>query len=168
MGQLYLSIDMEEVLKKKRGPQSIGRGRKGIGTTMHLSIAQNSVVNCQLFPDQRQDCKTVEQLWQDLPWEKIGFGVADKGYDNGNIRNFIKSKNAIPVIPFKGVYLPTYSSLTPEDFYDTKLYQKRHIIERLFGRLKENKRIAMRFDKLDCTFLNFIALALIKAYNLFC
>lgn len=135
---------------------------------MHLSITQNNVVNCQLFPAQRQDCKTIEQLWQDWPWEKIDFVVTDKGYDNGNIRNFIKSKNTVPVIPFKGVYLPVDSPLTPEDFYDTKLYRKRHIIERLFGRLKENKRIAMRFDKLDSTFFNFIALALLKAFNLFC
>ncbi|MCC8416221.1 MAG: transposase [Rickettsia endosymbiont of Gnoriste bilineata] len=72
----------------------------------------------------------------------MDFVVADKGYDTGNIRNFIKSKNAIPVIPYKGVYLPNDSNLTPEDFYDTKIYRKRHIIERLFGRLKENKRIA--------------------------
>jgi len=64
--------------------------------------------------------------------------------------------------------LPNDSTLTPEDFYDTKLYRKRHIIERLFGRLKENKRIAMRFDKLDSTFLSFITLALSKAYKLFC
>ncbi|WP_041860522.1 transposase [Rickettsia amblyommatis] len=80
----------------------------------------------------------------------------------------MKSKEAVPVIPLKGVYLPNESTLTPEDFYDTKLYRKRHIIERIFGRLKENKRIAMRFDKLDCTCLSFIALALTKAYYLFC
>lgn len=43
-----------------------------------------------------------------------------------------------------------------------------HIIEILFGRIKENKRIAMRFDKLDFTFFNFIALALAKALKLFC
>ncbi|WP_341751036.1 transposase [Candidatus Tisiphia endosymbiont of Sialis lutaria] len=129
---------------------------------MHLAITSNACINCQLFPAQRQDCKTVEQLWQDWPWEEVDFVVADKGYDNGNIRDFIKSKNAIPVIPYKRVYLPNNSNLTPKDFYDTKIYRKRHIIERLFGRLKENKRIAMRFDKLDSTFLNFIALALAK------
>jgi transposase len=48
------------------------------------------------------------------------------------------------------------------------LYRKRHVIERLFGRIKENKRIATRFDKLDTTFLSFIALALLKAYKLLC
>ena len=71
-------------------------------------------------------------------------------------------------MPYKGVYLPSGSTLTPEDFYGTKMYKKRNIIERVFGMLKENKRIAMRFDKLDHTFISFIALAIIKLYKLFC
>ena len=133
-----------------------------------MAITPDSFVNCQLFPAQRQDCKTLEQLWQNWQWDKIKYVVADKAYDNGNIRGFIRSKGAIPVIPFRGVWLPNDSTLTPKDFYDTKLYRKRHIIERLFGRLKENKRIAMRFDKLDFIFLSFIALALLKSFNLLC
>ena len=135
---------------------------------MHMAITSDSFINCQLFPAQRQDCKTVEQLWQSWRWDDIHYVVADKAYDNGNIRNFIKSKGATPVIPFKGVWLPNDSTLTPDDFYDTKLYRKRHVIERFFGRLKENKRIAMRFDKLDFMFLSFIALALCKDFKLFC
>ena len=133
-----------------------------------MAITSNGFINCQLFPAQRQDCKTVEQLWESWPWDKINFVIADKAYDNYKIRSVIKSKNATPVIPFKGVWLPNDSTLTPDDFYDVVLYRKRHIIERLFGRLKENKRIATRFDKLDFIFLSFIALALIKALNLFC
>ncbi|MCC8416315.1 MAG: transposase [Rickettsia endosymbiont of Gnoriste bilineata] len=84
------------------------------------------------------------------------------------ILEILLNQNAIPVIPYKGAYLPNDSNLTPKDFYDTKIYRKRHIIERLFGRLKENKRIAMRFDKLNSTFLSFVALALAKLFKLFC
>jgi transposase len=139
-----------------------------LGTTIHLAITSNAFINCQLFPAQRQDCKTVEGLWQDWPWEEIKFVVADKGYDSSHVRDFIKSKNAMPVIPYKGVYLPQDSTLMPEDFYDTNMYRRRHIIERLFGRLKENKRLAMRFDKLDSSFIGFIALGLAKLFKLFC
>lgn len=66
------------------------------------------------------------------------------------------------------VYLPNDLTLTPKDFYDTKLYQKRYIMEKLFGKLKENKRSAMRFDKLDSILVSFIALALAKLFKLFC
>ena len=135
---------------------------------MHLAIGQDSCINCMLFPAQRQDCKTVEELWQKWPWDEIKYVVADKGYSSGAIKSFIKAKQVIPVIPLKNVYLPSNSNLTPKDFYDTKLYAKRNIIERFFGRIKDNKRIAMRFDKLKVTFISFIALAIIKLYKLFC
>lgn len=135
---------------------------------MHVAISYNSVIGCKLFPAQRQDCKSFEALEQELPWDKIKYLVADKGYDTSNVRNIVKSNGATPVIPFKGVYLVEDSNLTPEDFYDVKLYKKRNIIERFFGRIKENKRIAMRFDKMDHAFLSFIALAIAKLYKLFC
>jgi len=63
--------------------------------------------------------------------------------------------------------LPNDSPLTPEDFYDTTLYRKRHIIERLFERLKENKRIALRFDKLDATSLALSLLLFLRSINYF-
>jgi transposase len=135
---------------------------------MHIAIAQHGFINCQLFAAQRQDCKTVKDLWQSWPWHKIHYVVADRGYDSGDIRHFIKAHHAIPVIPPRGIYLLPDSTVTISDVYDTELYAKRHIIERFFGRIKENKRIAMRFDKLDMTFLSFIALAVIKLYKLFC
>lgn len=135
---------------------------------MHIAISNNACVACELFPAQRQDCKSFEDLESKLPWDKIKYLVADKGYDTTNVRNIIKLHGTTPVIPPKGVYLPEDSTLTPEDFYDVKLYKKRNIIERFFGRLKENKRIAMRFDKMDHTFYSFIALAIVKLYKLFC
>ena len=135
---------------------------------MYMAISNNSVVNCKLFPAQRQDCRSFEELCQQWPWDQINYVVADKGYAASNVKDIIKSHNAQPVIPPKGVYLPKGSSLTLEDFYNVPLYRKRHVIERLFGRLKENKRLAMRFDKLDSTFLSFIAIALAKLYKLFC
>lgn len=121
-----------------------------------------------LFPAQRQDCRSFEDLSRNWPWDKIGYVVADRGYTGANVKSIIMAHNAQPVIPPKGIYTLKESNLTIEDCYDTKLYRTRHIIERLFGRLKENKRLAMRFDKLDCNFLSFIALALIKLYKLFC
>ena len=78
--------------------------------------------------------------------------ISCEGYDTANAL----SNGATPVIPHKGV--PKNSELTPDDFLDKKLYKERNIIERFFDRLKENKRIAMRFDK--HTFLSFIALAI--------
>ena len=50
---------------------------------------------------------------------------SDKGY--GRVRNIVKSHGVKPVIPFKGIFLPKDSLLTPDDFYNVKLYKKRNI-----------------------------------------
>ena len=73
-----------------------------------------------------------------------------------------------PSYPINLFGSPQGSKRTPEDFYDGETYRKRHIIERFFGRLKENKRLAMRYDKLDHTFLSFLFIAIAKLYKLFC
>ena len=67
----------------------------------------------------------------------------------------LRANNNIPVIPGrKNRKVPIV--------YDKKIYSLRKNIEIYFGKLKENKRLSMRFDKLDETFLAFIALASIK------
>jgi transposase len=43
--------------------------------------------------------------------------------------------------------------------YDPVLYRQRNLIERMFGRLKDFRRIATRYDKLARNFLAGIALA---------
>jgi len=83
------------------------------------------------------------------------FVLADKGYDSDAHRTFLRSQNNIPVIPGrKNRKVPIV--------YDEKLYKLRKNIEIFFGKLKENKRIAMRYDKSDAAFLGFVALAVIK------
>lgn len=45
--------------------------------------------------------------------------------------------------------------------YDRELYKRRHEVERLLRRLKNCRRMATRYDKLDALFLGFIMFALI-------
>ena len=133
-----------------------------------MAISFDGVVNFKLFPAQRQDKRSFFDVCADWPWERIRKVVGDRGYNTARIRSLIREKGAEPVIPPQGVYVLPGETTTIEDCYDVETYRKRHIIERLFGRCKENKRIAMRFDKLDSTFFSFISLALMKAYHLFC
>lgn len=81
--------------------------------------------------------------------------IEDKGYDSYKHRTNLRSNNNIPVIPGR-------KNRKQPILYDKRLYKIRRKIEMLFGKLKENRRLAMRFDKADNAFLGFIALALIK------
>jgi transposase len=51
---------------------------------------------------------------------------------------------------------------------DKEKYATRFHIEHFFGKIKENKRLTLRFDKLDTTFFSFFALACLKVLHLLC
>lgn len=80
--------------------------------------------------------------------------LADKGYDSDAVVTRIRRQRALPVIP------PRKHRRVQRE-YDARLYRERNRIERMFNRLKNFRRVATRYDKLDCTFLGFIHLAAI-------
>lgn len=84
----------------------------------------------------------------------IHYVIADKGYDSDAIRECIESFGQIPVIPYRKNRIKKKS-------INGLRYQTRNIVERVFGRIKEFRRVATRYEKLDSTFLSFIACAFI-------
>ena len=60
------------------------------------------------------------------------------------------------------------SGITDPQHEDKEKYKTRSAIERFFGKIKENKRLALRFDKLDVTFLSLFAIACLKGFKLLC
>ena len=77
------------------------------------------------------------------------------GYDSDEHRDRLRSNNNTPVIPGrKNRKVPI--------IYNKGLYKLRRKIEIFFGKLKENKRLAMRYDKSDQSFFSFVALASVK------
>ena len=81
--------------------------------------------------------------------------VLDRGYDSDPFREVLRSQNNMPVIPGR-------KNRTMKIAYDKRIYKLRTRIEQFFGKLKENKRLAMRYEKSDTVFLAFIALGIIK------
>ena len=77
----------------------------------------------------------------------------DKGYADKKTRRAIRKIYGIPVVPPK-------CNMKRPWIYDKKIYKKRNEIERLFHHLKNYRRIATRYDKLDVVFRSFISFAL--------
>ena len=112
---------------------------------------------------QRADMKIFSQLWAQGDWQHTHYFIADKGYDFHDVRKPIHDANKQPVIPRrKGAICPGILPQYKEH------YKTRVAIKHFFGRLKENKRMALRFDKLDATFLSFFAIACLKIFKLLC
>jgi len=78
--------------------------------------------------------------------------IADKAYDTNKLRQLLANQSIEAVIPSIARRKP----LIP---YDPVAYRQRNLIERMFGRLKDFRRIATRYDKLARNFLASIALA---------
>jgi transposase len=78
--------------------------------------------------------------------------IADRGYDADYILQHITSSGAIPVIP------PRCSRIVQRT-YDRSLYKQRNHIERLFGKLKQFRKIATLFEKIKLHFESLIFLA---------
>ena len=81
----------------------------------------------------------------------------DKGYDSNAVRRQIEEAGAAPNIPPKlnRRYRPGFSKA---------LYRNRNAIERMFGRLKDFRRIATRYDRRADVFLAAVALAATVSY----
>ncbi len=83
--------------------------------------------------------------------------VEDMGYDSDDHRQELRTNNNIPVIPGR-------KNRKVEIVYDKAIYRWRRRIEMFFGKLKENRRLAVRYEKTDVAFLGFIALAALKIH----
>ena len=78
--------------------------------------------------------------------------LADRGYDADWFREALKDKGIRPCIPGR-------KSRTRTVRYDKRRYRRRNRIERMFGRLKDWRRVATRYDRCLKVFLSAIALA---------
>ena len=124
-------------------------------TKLHLSLtAEGHIVEGMLTGGHKADISVAEELTAGI----VGCAVvADKGYDSDKYRQDLFSQNNLPGIPGrKNRKMPIV--------YDKKLYALRRRIEYFFAQLKENKRLAVQYEKSDVSFLAFVALATIKTY----
>lgn len=78
--------------------------------------------------------------------------IADRGYDSNAIRAAIQAQGAEVVIP------ATRSRKAPIP-YDREVYRSRNLVERLWCRLKDWRRIATRYDKLATNYMAGVFLA---------
>jgi len=89
--------------------------------------------------------------------DKIEAFLADRGYDADAIREEIAKADVEAVIPAK-------SNRRNPISHNRVKYKWRNLIERLFNKLKNWRRVATRYDKTRESYLGFVALASIKLW----
>ena len=103
-----------------------------------------------LTEGQMSDHKGAVLLFDALPNAKELLG--DKGYDSDWFRAALTARGITPCIPPKSNSKVQYR-------YDKATYKKRHLVENLFAKIKDWRRIHTRYDRCAHTFMSAICIA---------
>jgi transposase len=114
-----------------------------------LADALGNLLRFVLLPGQRFDTIGVPPLIEGVAFDAL---IADKAYDSDSIIAELNARGAKAVIS-------QHPRRARPLRIDEEMYKWRHLIENLFCKLKEFKRIAMRADKTDQSFAANILLA---------
>lgn len=144
----------------KKGTQiaeALGRSRGGFTTKLHARCdGKGRPLGFVLTPGQAHDVQGFGPLFR-MIGDRIAALLADKGYDADAIREEIAAAGVEAVISAKR------NRKFPVP-HDEIRYRWRNLIERLFNKLKNWRRIATRYDKSRESYLGFVALASIKLW----
>jgi len=122
-----------------------------LNSKLHVvTDARGRPIRMFLSAGQTSDYIGARALLSSLPQAQVL--LADRGYDADWFRDALADRGIAPCIPArKGRTLPVP--------HDPVLYRQRHRIENMFGRLKDWRRIATRYDRCADLFLSACALA---------
>lgn len=121
-----------------------------MSTKIHVRCdGKGKPITFVLTPGEAHDAPVFEQLMEQGAIKRAGRGrprrlpgriIADKGYSSGKIRTFLRKRGVAITIPRK-------SNERHRGRFDKELYKLRNMVERLFNRLKQYRRIATRYEK---------------------
>lgn len=132
--------------------EAIGKSVAGNTTKIHMAAdAYGLPIEFMITGGEVHDCKVAPEFIAQLPF--ANYTIADKGYDKEVLRDLIKEKGSIPMIPRKS------NSKTGNNDMDWGLYKCRHLVENVFARIKHFRAIATRYDKLKRNYESMVALA---------
>ena len=106
----------------------------------------------KLTPGQAADAPQARDLLAGQRRGTVKVVIADKGYDSDDIVATVRRLRARVVIP-------PVARRVHQRRYSKRLYKGRNGVERFWNKLKQYRRVATRYDKLDVCYLAFVHLA---------
>ncbi len=118
--------------------EAAGKSRGGLTTKTHAATdALGNPLRFILTAAQVSEYGQVNALIKGLISDFI---LADKGYDANAFIKSVEMSEAQPVIPPK-------SNRLNQRAYDKEVYKERNLVERLFQKLKNFRRVATRYER---------------------
>lgn len=151
--------------------QGLGVSRGGLSTKIHILTDGNGLpLSFTITPGQTHEATQVDALLDGVSVggkkgrrrKRLRVIGGDKGYHGRDIRRRITERGTKPLIPQRKGRNGEYPE--PERSFDKVLYRRRNVVERRNGHLKENRRIATRYEKLGANFVAMIQLAFVLTF----
>ncbi|WP_417321555.1 IS5 family transposase [Erythrobacter aureus] len=138
---------------------TLGRSRGGFTSKIHARCGSETVQSTPsgmparfiLTDGEASDYTAAEPLMQ-IPVTTPKALLADKGYDGDRFQESLLIRGILRIIQ------PRSNRKVPEH-PDYRRYRDRNHVERMFGKLKQQRRIATRNDKTILSFESFLNLA---------
>lgn len=131
---------------------AIGKSVSGNSTKIHLAVDAMGLPICFIVTGREvHDSKEAQNLIDKVP--ELEILIADKGYDNEALREYVEMQGAKSHIPRK------INSKLGNKNMDWCLYKYRHLVENAFSRLKHFRSIATRYEKLKRNYEGLIYIA---------
>ena len=111
---------------------------------MHLHLTEGQV----------HDVTQAQKLLADVHDANV---IGDKGYDANSVVDQARAQGCAVIIPSRSC------RKQPREF-DRHLYKERCLVENFFQRIKCNRGVAMRFEKLAANFLAMVQFAAILVW----
>ncbi|BBP76536.1 hypothetical protein PHLH7_26400 [Pseudomonas sp. Ost2] len=157
---------MQKRVAQEPADHALGRSRGGLPTKIHMVCdAQGISLHFTLSGGQASDISHVQPLLDGVripsgrgrPRKRWRWLLADKGYDADSLHRYCDHYRMQPVIPLRDMKRKPQPGLLR--LFDKPKYRQRNVIERLFGWLKEHRRLGTRYCKLAESFVAMVTLA---------
>lgn len=96
--------------------------------------------------------KKVKRVGRGRPKSRFRYFLGDKAYSSQHIRQKLRKMGTTPIIPRK-------RHEKKRERFNRGLYRERNRVERLINRLKQNRRIATRYEKYAVNYLAMLTIA---------
>lgn len=157
--------------EQSREEQALGISRGGLSTKIHILVDGNGLpLAFSVTAGQTSEATQVQRVLGQVniggkkgPRKKrLRIVAGDKGYDGKKTLDRFRAARTTPLVPQR--LGPDGKYPEPDRPFDKQMYRRRNVVERRNGHLKENRRIATRYEKLAVNFVAMIQFAFVLTF----